>query len=103
MRQATICAAITNKRVVQFNYDSSKAPGSRVVEPYMIAFNQRNNLILSGWFLQGESASEEGPGWKEYLLDKISSLSVLEETFSPPRPGYKPDGGKIFRNVQCAV
>ena len=69
----------------------------------MVAYNQRENIILSGWFLQGESASDEGPGWKEYKLEKISSLSVLGDQFAQARPGYVRDGGKIFHNVQCAV
>lgn len=103
MSQTTLCEAITSKHVVQFYYDSKKSPGIRVVEPHMVAYNQKNNLILSGWFLGGETGSAEGPGWREYLLDKISSLSVLQETFSPPRPGYVRDGGKMFHNVQCAV
>jgi len=106
MIQNTLCSAIASHNLVRFYYASEKSPGIRIVEPYMIAYNQRNNLILSAWFLEGASASKSGaerPPWREYMLDKISSLSILEQTFAPPRPGYVPDGGKIFRNVQCAV
>lgn len=98
----TLCAAINSNNLVRFYYEDN-APGFRIVEPHMIAYNRRNNLALSAWFLEGESASQEGQGWREYLLDNISSLSVLERTFPSARPGYKRDGGKTFHNVQCAV
>jgi len=97
-----LCAAIGSMHLVRFCYDDA-APGYRIVEPHMVACNQRNNLSLSAWFLYGESASDEGPGWREYLLEKISNISILDEQFTQPRPGYKPDGGKTFHSVQCAV
>ena len=101
MSQQVLCGAISQMRLIRFWYDDP-APGYRIVEPHMVAYNRRNNLALSGWFLGGESASG-GQGWREYLLENISSLSVLEEQFAQPRPGYKRDGGKTFHNVQCAL
>ncbi len=97
-----LCGAVASTNLVRFYYEDS-APGFRIVEPHMVAYNRRNNLALSAWFLGGESASQEGQGWREYLLDNISSLSVLEQKFLGVRPGYKRDGGKTFHNVQCAV
>jgi hypothetical protein len=69
----------------------------------MIAYNAENSLTLSGWFLAGASESRDGEGWREYLLSSISSLVILPENFPGPRPQYKPDGGKIFHNVQCRL
>ena len=95
-------SAIRSKSVVQFYYSADKAPGIRMVEPHMIAYNRKDNLALSGWFLGG--ASESGTqGWREYLIAEISSVSVLGTQFAGPRPGYRPDGGKTFHNVQCAI
>src|SRR5436190_19156711 len=96
--QSVLCEAIRSHKSVRFWYDDP-APGVRIVEPHMIAYNKKGNLAFSAWFLRGESASGEGQGWREYLLDNISSLSVLDDGFSPPRPGYKRDGGKTFHNV----
>jgi len=95
-------SAIGSMHLVRFYYNDA-APGYRIVEPHMVAYNQRNSLALSAWFLYGESASNEGPGWREYLLENISDVSILDQQFTQPRPGYKPDGGKTFHNVQCAV
>ena len=97
--QNIICQAISEKRLVQLYYRG----GNRVVEPHMVAYNRKNHIALSGWFVSGHSESGEGPGWREYLLDEISSVSILEATFSGPRPGYQPDGGKTFHSVICSI
>jgi hypothetical protein len=36
-------------------------------------------------------------------LRDISDVTVLPQTFSGPRPGYRRDGGKNFHNIQCAL
>ena len=97
--QNILCGAIKNHQVVEFYYDG----GSRIAEPHMVAYNEKDDLSLSAWFLRGHSSSCEGAGWREYILDDISSLNVLSETFIASRPGYKPDGGQKFHNVQCGL
>jgi predicted DNA-binding transcriptional regulator YafY len=101
--QATLCSAIASKNLVQFYYSGDAAPGTRTVEPHMVAYNRAEHLALSAWFLSGASESQEGQGWREYLLSQITGVNVLPQTFSGPRPGYKPDGGKTFHNVQCRL
>jgi hypothetical protein len=99
MNKSMLCDAIKGYNLVQFNYDG----GTCVVEPHMVAYNEAEHLSLSGWFVRGYSESGSGQGWREYLLSGISSLTVLSETFSGPRPGYNPTGGKKFHSVQCAL
>jgi|HubBroStandDraft_2_1064218.scaffolds.fasta_scaffold102344_3 hypothetical protein len=103
MSQSTLCTAIASQRIVQFYYSGDAAPGTRTVEPHMVAYNKKNNLALSAWFLGGPSESQTGQGWREYLLESISNVVMLAQTFPGPRPGYRPDGGKTFHNVQCAL
>jgi hypothetical protein len=103
MSLQVICGAINSRNVIRFYYTGTKAPGYRLVEPHMVAYNRKNNLALSGWFLGGESESQEGQGWREYLMDEIAQVTVTPTRFAAPRPGYAPDGGKTFHNVQCAV
>ena len=103
MSVSMICGAIATRNLIQFYYSSDQAPGYRIVEPHMVAYNSANHLALSAWYLSGASESGEGPGWREYLISGISSVTVLPSTFSGPRPGYKPDGGKSFHNIQCAL
>ena len=102
MCQRIICAAIGERKLFQFYYGGDAAPGIRVVEPHMVAYNRRENLVLSAWYLSGATESG-GQGWREYLLSEMTSVSVLATQFGGPRPGYKPDGGKTFHNVQCAL
>lgn len=98
-----ICAAVQGKNLIQFDYALGKDPGPRLVEPHMVAYNQAENLALSAWFLGGNSESQEGQGWREYLLSGISNVAILPQQFAMPRPGYNPTGGKTFHSVQCAV
>ena len=103
MSLASLCGAIKSRNVVQFYYTGDDIPGTRTVEPHMIAYNSADKLALSAWFLGGASESQEGQWWREYLLSEISTVTVLPQQFPGPRPGYKPDGGKTFHNVQCAL
>lgn len=98
-----ICDAINTRHVIRFYYTGTQSPGYRLVEPHMVAYNRKNNLALSAWFLGGESESQEGQGWREYLLDEITQVAIMPTQFAAPRPGYRPDGGKSFHSVQCAV
>ena len=103
MLYAEICAAIQSQHLITFHYSATTDPGYRTVEPHMIASSLTGNLTLSAWFLRGASASNEGPGWRQYLLSDISNVTVLPDTFLGPRFGYKPDGGRTFHNVRCAL
>jgi predicted DNA-binding transcriptional regulator YafY len=89
-----IAEAITHKKLVEFYYDG----GVRIVEPHMLALNGAGHYALSAWFLSGYSKSG-GQGWREYRLNGISNVATRQETFSGPRPGYKPDGGKKFHAI----
>lgn len=98
-----ICRAIHEKRLLQFNYTGDSVWGIRIVEPHQVGYSSAGNPFLSAWYLSGASESQEGPGWRGYLLRDIDTLTVLEERFAGPRPGYKPGDNKILRNVQCEL
>jgi len=104
MSSALICQAINSQppHLISFYYTGDSIPGLREVEPHMIAYNPKNALCLSAWFLSGASKSGT-QGFKEYNMDFVSQVTVLEETFQGPRPGYQPDGGKVFHSVQCGL
>ena len=103
MRQTALCDAIKARHIVRFYYAGTEEPGYRTVEPYMVAYNLTDNLVLSAWYLSGASESQGGPDWRKYLLSQISQVTDLGERFDGLRPGYQPGGGKTFHNVQCAV
>jgi hypothetical protein len=103
MSQAELCSAIRAQRLVRFFYSLDDEPGFRTVEPHMVARTKTEALALSAWYLSGASESNQGPGWRTYLLSGISQVTILNEGFDGPRPGYKPDGGKSFHDVQCGL
>lgn len=94
-----ICAAIAERKIVSFEYKSRE----RTVEPHLVGYTKKGELALSAWFLHGGSDSDEGEGWRAYILAEMSSFKVLKKTFDGPRPGYKSDGGKSFQNIRCAL
>ena len=102
MSTPSICEAIHTKHLIRFYYTGDTLHGFRVVEPHMVAYNQRGALSLSAWFLSGVSSSGN-QGFKEYKMDFVSQVTVLPETFPGPREGYRPDGGKVFHSVQCGL
>lgn len=103
MIQDEICEAIREKRIIRISYTKAGIVEERTVEPHMVAYNKANHLALSAWFISGASESQSGPGWREYLLSEISSVTLFNERFLAPRPGYQKDGGKKFHGVQCAL
>lgn len=94
--------AIRTRRVLQFRYTGDTKPGLRIVEPHMLAYNQKNHLALSGWLQMGASSSG-GQGWREYLVASMVEIVLRDETFVGPRPGYRADGGKKFHTIQCCI
>jgi hypothetical protein len=94
-----ICRAIGERKLISFLYKDD----IRTVEPHMVAYSKKGKLVLSAWFLRGGSESNEGPGWRNYVVEDISQVRVLEAGFSAPRPGYQPGGGNSFHRIQCAL
>ncbi len=88
---------------MRFYYSATKDPGYRTVEPHMVAYNKKDELVLNAWYLSGASASQAGPDYRDYLLSEISQVTDTGEKFPGPRPGYDRTGGKKFHNVQCAL
>ncbi len=83
-----LCAAIRSRNVVQFYYSRDKAPGTRIVEPYMVAYNAKGRLALLAWYLGGASESKEGQGWREYVVSGVTNVAILNENFAGSRPDY---------------
>src|ERR1700674_4197122 len=103
MDSSRLCAAIRSMQLVSLYYTGDELVGYRTVEPHMVAYNKKDELILSAWYIGGAKDSQDGQGWRHYLLSEISSVTVLDKQFSGPRPGYRQDGGRTFHRVQCAL
>jgi hypothetical protein len=86
-----ICEAISNMRVIEFDYQGAR----RLVEPHTVGRDQKGHQMLCGWQLAGGSAVS----WRNYHLAEMSRVQVLEESFDGPRPGYN-RADKRFTSVE---
>jgi hypothetical protein len=95
--QQTLSEAIASLSVIRFTYRGCP----RRVHPLIVLINDDDELVLSGWQVEGTSSSGRTiPDWGNYTLSGITELVVEAETFSAPPPDYNPDR---YRRIVCAV
>jgi len=94
---AVICKAISEMKLVVFNYEG----GDRTVEPHCFGVTTAGNPGLRGYQVVGYSSSGE-MGWKMFDMSKASSLRILDQTFNGPRSGYNAND-KGMRSIECAL
>lgn len=90
--------AIDNKKKVRINYlgDNNVPKGERIIQPYLVGKTKRGNLAIRAYQEQGFTATIT-PGWKIFLLNKISEWNELDETFET-RTDYA-QGDKNFPQI----
>jgi hypothetical protein len=93
-----ICAAITRRSLVMFEYGDL----IRVVEPHRYGVNSAGHPMLSGWLRAGYSRSDPAGGWRNYLLDEICAFQLLDAPFAGTRPGYAAHDARM-REVFCEL
>lgn len=81
---ASIGDAIRARRRLSFSYGGHL----RVVEPHIHGVETTGQVALSAYQVRGGSQTAEPVGWKHFRLDDVRRLTVLDETFPGPRPGY---------------
>jgi len=93
-----LCAAIRRRSLVMFEYGDL----IRVVEPHRFGINSAGHEMLSGWLRAGYSRSDPAGGWRNYLLNDVSALQVLDAPFAGTRPGYAAHDARM-REVYCEL
>lgn len=73
-------AALEARHLLGFNYDDKP----RIIEPHALGLNKDGLMVVRGWQQNGDS-----PGWRLFILEKAGEITVLEQQFAAPRPGYK--------------
>lgn len=80
-----LARAIDERVTLSFVYDDM----ARIVEPHAVGFNPKDELILRGYQVDGDSATNPR-AWKLFKVDKISDLmAASSQPFAGPREGYK--------------
>ncbi len=79
-----IVDAIENQSVIEFYYDGEL----RVVEPHCYGVTTAGNEGLRAFQIGGYSSTGK-LGWKMYDLGKADDITIIENQFEGPRPGYQ--------------
>lgn len=93
-----ITEAINKKCLLGFVYNGK----NRVVEPYMLGVSTKGNDTLSAYQIDGGSNSSKDLSWRQFIVEDIERLSMLDETFELIRDGYNPHTIK-FNPIYAAI
>ena len=107
-----LCPAIKEKKLIKFWYADKTEDkiGWRTIEPHQIGKLKKEkskdeSIILTGWFLPTDEQIWKGwdENWKNYILERISKIEILDETYKLTRDGYQPEDKKRMSIVYCAT
>lgn len=87
-----ICAAIREKKVIQFRYKMEL----RTVEPHTLGY-RKGELELCAWQTSGQK-----PGFRDFHVSKLSGLTTTAATFATARRGYNPNDSTMDR-ILCRL
>lgn len=76
---------VVNRLLLRFEYRDGEA---RTVEPHVVGLNYGGAPAMLAWLRSGHSASGPTGGWRQYRLDGMTALEVLDEHFASPRPSF---------------
>lgn len=82
-----ICEAIENKKLLSFIYKNEQ----RIVEPHLLGRKTSGRDALSAYLVGGYTESDRQPYWRNFTVEKMESITVLDESFTSARPGYNPN------------
>ena len=82
-----ICEAIEKKRLLQFSYDDL----TRIVEPHLFGRKTSGNNVLSAYLVGGYTESDNAPYWRNYVVEEMEFVVMLDETFAGARKGFNPN------------
>ncbi len=86
-----IIEAIKNKQLLKFVYNHKH----RVVEPYTFSESTKGNDTLSAYQIDGGSNSSNDLGWRQFIIDDIENLTLLDSKFEILREGYNPEDSRM--------
>jgi predicted DNA-binding transcriptional regulator YafY len=90
--------AIQERKLVNFHYEDQPI---RQAAPHAVYYSTAGNLNLDAFQYDGYSKTGSLPDWRNFTLDKIRNLEVLDETFEVAQ-GYRSYSSKYSKCV-CKV
>ncbi|EHQ36308.1 WYL domain-containing protein [Methanoplanus limicola] len=93
-----ICDAIKTKNQIKIIYDGQ----TRIINPHLIGIHHKSGKkTLRAYQVGGHSNSGKIPDWRMYSIDKISSVSHLDNSFEINQ-GYNPNDSHMS-SIICRV
>jgi len=81
-----ICDAIKERQLIRFYYEEHQ----RIVQPHTYGIHKdTGNEVLRAYQVGGYSSSGNIPGWRLYIVSKISNIEITDEIFENSAPGYR--------------
>ena len=94
-----ICNAIMERRLIRFYYEGHL----RIVQPHAYGIHKNTkNEVLRAYQVGGYSSSGNIPGWRLYLVRKISNIEITDETFENPALGYRKNDSAMS-HIFCQI
>lgn len=94
-----ICAAINGRHLISFVYDGH----NRIVIPAAYGRHLTTaNDMLRGYQTGGTGSSRPVPFWDLFLVEKIVSYAILDETFETDPPQYARND-KHMAEIYCQL
>ena len=94
--QGILISAIDSRRLVNFSYENQPI---RRAAPHAIYISTAGNKNLDALQFDGYGQSGNLPDWRNFLLEKIQNLEILNENFEIAL-GYKTYSPKYDRSVR---
>src|SRR6266852_395638 len=88
-------AGILGRRLLDLTYDGTQL---RHVEPYVLYEDSAGGLFVAVFQLWGQSRSGETSGWRALKFQRITSMRLMEETFTP-REDFNPADRSNYHRV----
>jgi predicted DNA-binding transcriptional regulator YafY len=92
---AIICRAIRERRLLLIDYGDAR----RVVQPHVYGDDQAGGRLLSAYQVSGGSASGASQGWKSFRMDRVTGVTLGNETFRGARPEFQHNDGAFIRII----
>lgn len=83
--------AIENKQLLSFVYNDK----NRIVEPYTFGYSHKGDDTLIAYQVEGGSNSSKDLGWRQFIIDNIKNLVLLDNKFDDIRDGYNPNDSRM--------
>jgi hypothetical protein len=92
-----VAEAIDGRRMLSFVYGGEP----RTVVPARVGANRRGRDTVHAYQVSGGSASGTPPHWRNFRIERMTDLELLDQTFAADPPGYL--RGRYFTSTYAAL